>query len=160
MAIASTKAATWFGYRLPAAAGSRRTCSSGSRILLESPAEFVVLARLEAGQIVQLRTITPECDVDAGGMPLAWLSDVSASESAAWLAKLATTTPESRDGMDRLVRPALRALGMHSGEGAAKLVEIARTARSNEIRKQAMARLGESRDPRAMKLFEEILTGK
>jgi hypothetical protein len=159
-AIAATKAATWIGYRLPAAAGSRRTCSSGSRVLLESPTEFIVLARLEAGQVGQLRVITPECDVDAGGMPLAWLSDVQASESVAWLARFATTTAESRDGMSRLIRPALRAIAMHAGEGAAKLVEIARTAPSSNIRRQAMARLGESHDPRALKLFEEILTRK
>ncbi len=159
-AIAATRAPTWIGYRLPAAAGSRRTCSNGSRIMLESPSEFLVLARLEAGQVVQLRTVTPECDVDAGGMPLAWLNDVNGSESVAWLAKFVAAAPESRDGMDRFVRPALRAIGMHAGDGAAKLVEIARTARNTEVRKQAMARLGESRDPRAMKLFEEILIGK
>ena len=45
-------------------------------------------------------------------------------------------------------------------EGVPKLMEIARTNRNPEVRKQAMFWLGQSKDPRAVKFFEEILTRK
>jgi hypothetical protein len=128
--------------------------------MLEPPAEFIVLARVEAGRIVQLRTLTPECEVDAGGMPLTWLTDVKGSESVAWLARFATTATDARDDMNRFVRPALRAIGMHADEGASKLAEIVRGAPTREVRKQAMSRLAESKDPRAVRLLEEFVTAK
>jgi hypothetical protein len=39
-------------------------------------------------------------------------------------------------------------------------MEVARTNRNPEVRKQAMFWLGESKDPRAVKFFEEILNRK
>jgi len=42
-------------------------------------------------------------------------------------------------------------------EGVPRLIEVARTNRNPEVRKQAMFWLGQSKDPRALKFFEEIL---
>ena len=39
-------------------------------------------------------------------------------------------------------------------------MELARSHRNPEVRKQAMFWLGQSHDPRAVKFFEEILTKK
>jgi len=41
-----------------------------------------------------------------------------------------------------------------------KLMEVARNNRNPQVRKQAMFWLGESKDPRAVKFFEDILTRK
>ena len=45
-------------------------------------------------------------------------------------------------------------------EGVPRLMEIARTNRNPEVRKQAMFWLGQSKDPRAIKFFEDILLKK
>ena len=93
--VAATKMPAWIGYRLTAAPGARRTCGGyGPRVLLEPPSEFYVLARLEAGQIVRLRSFTPECDIDAGGLPLIWLTDLKPADAVAWLVQLAKTAPD------------------------------------------------------------------
>jgi HEAT repeat protein len=42
-------------------------------------------------------------------------------------------------------------------EGVPKLIEVARTNRNPQVRKQAMFWLGQSKDARAVKFFEEIL---
>jgi HEAT repeat protein len=42
-------------------------------------------------------------------------------------------------------------------EGVPKLIEVARTHRDAAVRKQAMFWLGQSRDPRALTFFEQIL---
>jgi hypothetical protein len=43
-------------------------------------------------------------------------------------------------------------------EGVPKLIQIARTQRNPEVRKQAFFWLGQSKDPRALAFFEEVLT--
>jgi HEAT repeat protein len=45
-------------------------------------------------------------------------------------------------------------------EGVPRLMEVARNNRNPAVRKQAMFWLGESKDPRAVKFFEEILNRK
>lgn len=157
-AIVARGTASWIGYRLPAAAGSRRSCGFNNRIMLEGPTEFIVLARVEGGRVIRLRTATPECEVDGGGMPLVWFTDVKAFESVDWLASLVSAGPENRNGMDQIVRPALRAIAMHVDAGAPKLLEIARGTKNAEVRKQAMSQLSQSTDPRAISVFEDILS--
>jgi hypothetical protein len=194
----------------------------GSRIALEPPTEFLVLARVEAGAVMRVRTFTPDCDVDAGNMPLVWLTDVKPDDSVAWLSSLVTGAGANSERVDRIGNPALAALAFQSGqpavealigfarnspvtrlrgqalfwlahkagqqamaaitsaiendpetevkkkavfalsqlpkdEGVPKLMEVARTNRNAEVRKQAMFWLGQSKDPRAVKFFEDIL---
>lgn len=94
--IAATRSAAWIGYRLAAAPGARRTCGGyGPRVLLEPPSEFYVLARMEAGEIVRIRSFTPECDIDAGGLPLVWLTDLKPADGVAWLVQMARTSKDS-----------------------------------------------------------------
>jgi hypothetical protein len=43
-------------------------------------------------------------------------------------------------------------------EGVPKLIEVARTNKTPEVRKQAMFWLGQSKDPRALAFFQEVLS--
>jgi HEAT repeat protein len=43
-------------------------------------------------------------------------------------------------------------------EGVPMLIQVARTNKNGEVRKQAMFWLGQSKDPRAVRFFEDILT--
>ena len=49
---------------------------------------------------------------------------------------------------------------MPADEGVPKLIEVARSNRNPEVRKQAMFWLGQSNDSRAVKFFEDILLKK
>jgi hypothetical protein len=49
---------------------------------------------------------------------------------------------------------------MPASEGVPLLINVARTNTNREVRKQAIFWLGQSKDPRAMAFFEEVLTGK
>jgi hypothetical protein len=42
-------------------------------------------------------------------------------------------------------------------QGVPLLIDVARTHRNAQVRKRAMFWLGQSKDPRAVKFFEEIL---
>jgi HEAT repeat protein len=46
---------------------------------------------------------------------------------------------------------------MPKDEGVPKLIDVARTHRNREVRRQAMFWLGQSGDPRALQFFEDIL---
>ena len=200
--------------------------TGASRIVLEPPSDILIMARVENGAIVQLRTFTPDCDIDGSAMPVVWLENVRPADSEAWLTTLVRTdTAGDRDRDNRVVRPAISALAVHPGqsavtalvslarddrrtsirshalfwlsqragqqavsainnalendpeievkrravfalsqlpadEGVPLLIQLARTHRNVEVRRQAMFWLGQSKDPRAINFFEEVLTKK
>ena len=132
----------------------------GLRLTVEPPTELLVFARAESGRIVRLRTLTPDCEIDGGGVPLIWLDGVGADDSVAWLTSLARSSAGDKSSRadDRIARSALIAIALHStGTAAPQLIELARTRESPKIRRQAMIALGLSKDPRAFTFFEEIL---
>ena len=51
---------------------------------------------------MRVRTFTPDCDIDAGAMPLVWLNDVKADDSIAWLASLVTAAARGVEGVREL----------------------------------------------------------
>ena len=66
-----------------------------------------------------------------------------------------------RDPETEVKRKAVFALSqLPHDEGVPKLIEIARTHRTPEVRKQAFFWLGQTKDPRAIQFFEEILLKK
>ena len=85
-----------------------------------------------------------------------WLGQAAGDSVAATLEPLAVD-----DAVDREVREqAVFALSQRPrDEGVPALLRIARTNRDPEIRRKALFWLGQSGDPRALSLFEELLTG-
>ena len=49
---------------------------------------------MEAGEIVRIRSFTPECDIDAGGLPLVWLTDLKPADGVAWLVQMARASKD------------------------------------------------------------------
>jgi hypothetical protein len=251
-ALAAQRGSRWVGYRVPMIGGPRRMCcfdavaagqcllergdgiamsrtdgrdSPAARITIEPPSEMLVLIRLENAVIVRLRIFTPDCDIDAGGMPVVWLENVRTEDSVRWLTSLARTSDAGATSGSGVQQPAISALALHPGqtavmtliafarddvrprmrshalfwlaqrageeavtaiagaidsdpeidvkkravfalsqlprtEGVPLLITVARTHRSPEVRRQAMFWLGQSRDPRAVEFFEQILRTK
>ena len=222
-ALIGRKTTLWAAYRLQSAAASRQMCG-GSHVVLESATEVTLMARLENAAVTRLRVFTPECDVDAGTIPIVWLDGVSADDSATWLSSLirAKDKETDREWRMRVADPALTALSLQAGDGAVRslitlaredartdvrsralsslaqragqqasstiataverdpeievkraavqalsrlpkdegvplLIDVARTNRNSDVRREAMLRLGQSNDPRAVRFFEEIL---
>ena len=225
-AAAVPNAITWVGYKLPKVPGDHTMCDGerwrSTRVILEGPREIEVLARVENGTVTRLRTVTPDCEIDATGAVLVWLTGVTPAESVAYLSGLVEVASSARD---RVADSALSALAMQAGDSAAdalvrfakthanthvrgqalfwlaqratavalptianavdndpdtdvkkravfalsqlpkdegvpKLIEVARTHRNPEVRKQAFFWLGQTKDPRAIQFFEEILLKK
>jgi len=223
-AAAASNTITWVGYKQPKVPGNHSMCGSDHdqtrRVILEGPREIEVLTRVENGAITRVRTVTPDCEIDATGATLVWLTDVTAADSVAFLASL-LSRPDAARG-DRITDAALAALAMQAGDGAGdalvkaarehavarvrgqalfwlsqragavalptiatavdadpetevkkkavfalsqlpkdegvpKLIEPARGHRNAEVRRQAFFWLGQSKDPRAVQFFEDVL---
>jgi hypothetical protein len=84
-----------------------------------------------------------------------WLSQAAGDEATKGLSELAEDDDENREVRDQAVF-ALSQLDRN--EGVPILIRIAKTNRDPKIRRKALFWLGQSDDPRALKLFEEILT--
>jgi hypothetical protein len=140
-AATSRGGARWVGYRIKVASSRRSMdCLERSHIALEGATEVSILARFEGTSLTRLRTATPECEIDAGGLPVTWLENVKADDSAAWLASIINSAnADSRDRSSRVTKPALTALGMHEGAVASRsLIAIARTHPASNVRNDAL----------------------
>jgi hypothetical protein len=224
--VAAQGGAAWITYRTDTVRGPQHMCNSSNgtstRLMLEPATELTILVRVENGRIERLEAVTPDCEVDAGGLPVVFLDGVSSTQSAAWLTAQIKSTEATGQRDSRLVNAALRALIWHPGdapidavvalarddprphirgqalfwlaqragqqavgairnavdndpetevkrkavfalsqlpkdEGVPLLIEIARNHRSRDVRRQAMFWLGQSKDPRAISFFEQVL---
>src|SRR5581483_7042385 len=113
--------------------------AGGSRVVLEPPSEFLVLARFEGGSLTRIRTFTPDCDVDAGGTAVVWLTDVKPDDSIAWLTAAVSGAAADREGTNRVADPALAALALHQSPRAVEpLVSFAKNSPVTRVRSQAL----------------------
>ena len=113
-----------------------------------------VARRVPAAADRLLRLARTDPDEELRGKAIFWLSQTAGREVTRQLAGLAQDANENREIQEQAVfaisqRP--------REEGVPALVQIAREHRDPEIRKKAMFWLGQSKDPRALDLFEEIL---
>jgi hypothetical protein len=105
----------------------------------------------------QLLKLARNNDVPHGSRKQAvfWVSQAASDSATAGLSQLAES--ESED--DEIRKQAVFALSQRPGdEGVPALIKVAKSSGSAEVRRSALFWLGQSEDPRALALFEEILT--
>lgn len=89
------------------------------------------------------------------GQALFWLAHSAQRQVAA----SAIENAIQNDPETEVKKKAVFALSqLPNGDGVPKLIEVAKNNHNAEVRKQAMFWLGQSKDPRALKFFEDILT--
>ena len=100
-------------YRLEAENNNYRS-SDGDR---GTETSIDILVRIDQGAVDKVRFIGTSCQLDAGGMPFTWLTDVKPDESVAWLSSLVTA--DNKRHSDQ----ALAAIAMHATEKATAALE-------------------------------------
>ena len=130
----------------------------GSRVMLEPATEFLVLARLENGAVSRVRTFTPDCDVDAGGLPVVWLSDVKPDESVSWLSSLVLASPETGEQKDRVGKTAMSAIALHNVPAADRALEsFVAPSRPEWLRGDTAFWLGSTRGDAGARLLTRMI---
>jgi len=84
-----------------------------------------------------------------------WLSQAAGDAATAGLTELAENEAEDRDVRDQAVFALSQ---LPDEQGIPILIRLARSNKDPKVRRKALFWLGQSDDPRALKLFEEILT--
>jgi hypothetical protein len=133
----------WVAYRVSTVRGPQHMCNSNNwtstKVMLEPATELTVLVRVENGRIERIQTATPDCEIDAGGLPVVWLDGISPAQSAAWLTAQIKSAETSGQREPKIVDSALRALIWHPGdEPINTVVALARDDRRPYVRSQAL----------------------
>jgi len=129
--------------------GQSARTEGAKEVKLESSPSFLVLYRAAAGKVEKIRTFSPECELDAGGLPLIWLTGVQPAESVAWLStfvKAEGAGAEGERGDDHLGNSALTAVALHADNTAERALEgFAANGQPERVREHASFWLGAAR---------------
>lgn len=120
-------------------------------IHLEPPDHAVILFRVDQGAVERIRTLSPDCEIDAGNLPLHWLNDVKPAESVAMLNGFAGQRERYQDG-------AMNAIAMHSDPAAdAALQRFLATDQPESIRLRVVSWFGPSRGRRGFDVLKNLI---
>src|SRR5450631_2117310 len=115
--VAAQPQPAWIAYSVPSTRVNmgcdyvRDGWSQPGVIHLEPPDHAVILFRVDAGAVERIRTLSPDCEIDAGDLPVHWLADVKPAESVALLDTFATQR-------ERFMEGAMSAIASHSDPAA------------------------------------------
>jgi hypothetical protein len=120
-------------------------------------AEMLVLVRLEAREARRLRTFSTDCTLDAGGLPVFWLTGVEPSESVALLETFVGNPALERKKHRENGEPALGAIALHDDPRAdAALERFVAPGNSEPLRRQAAFWLGNARGRRGYEVLKSL----
>ena len=120
-------------------------------IHLEPPDHAVILFRVDGGAVERIRTLSPDCEIDAGDLPVHWLSEVKPAESVALLDALATRPAHVTDG-------AMNAIAAHSDAAAdAALLRYLAPTQPESIRLRVVGWFGNMRGRRGFEVLKNLI---
>ena len=132
--------------------------TSSPRAQLEAPEVFFILFRVAARRVGKIRLFSPDCELDAGGLPVVWLTDVSSQASIPWLSSFVHAAPGEDEATRHLAREALAAVALHKDDAAdAALDRWAAAGQPEFIRKQAVFWLGSARGEKGYQMLRRIV---
>lgn len=123
--------------------------ATNAPVRLEGPTSVVMLVRIENAQVDQLRTASPDCRFDGGGLPFYWITGVPSDASLAWLK---TQVPgKHSDG-------AILAIGLHSGAAADRtLDDLTDPSQPDRVRERTAFWLGSTRGAQGVDRLKRML---
>jgi hypothetical protein len=170
----------WVGYAVPIIPGDRQTCcwndsvrgcflepssndrtivvSNNQTVKLEGPTQLVVLYRVENREVGKVRSFSPECELDAGGLPFMWLTGVNAAESVKLLEGIAKDTAGTARDQIRRAESAESAIAMHADPAADQALEdLLAPNQPEQVRRQSVFWLGNARGRRGFEVVSRIV---
>jgi HEAT repeats len=144
----------WIGYAVPSIRSYNLGCdyvSPGGRtapgvVHLEPPDQAVMLFRVVGGAVDRIRVLSPDCEIDAGGVPVHWLTGIRPAESVALLSSI-----------DR--NQAVMAIAMHADPAAdAALEKLIASTQPDAVRRRAAYWIGAARGRHGLDVVKQILS--
>jgi len=156
--LAAQPQPAWIGYEVPAVRGAEMGCeyvrdgiNTAGIVHLEPPDHAVIMFRVEGSTVNRLRNLSPDCEIDAGGLPVHWLTGVVPAES---VALLATFVP--RQELD--ANNALGAIAAHADPSAdAVLARFLATNEPDWMRRRAASLEAWERGARGVEAVKNLI---
>jgi hypothetical protein len=118
---------------------------------LEPPDHAVILIRVDQGAVSRVRYVSPDCEIDAGGAPFHWLTDVQPAQS---VALLSTLVSEREPGSSS----AMGAIAMHEDASADQALDrFSAAASPYSIRQRAVSLLASERGHHGFEAVKGLL---
>jgi len=131
---------------------------SGGTVKLEGSRNIFVLFRVSDKRVEKIRMFSDDCQFDAGGLPLIWLTGAPAAESVALLAPFAQQAPDgdSNHG-DRVSQEALGAIALTGDPAAGKALEsFAAPNQPERLREKTAFWLGSARGKEGYEILKRM----
>lgn len=180
--VSTQQAPAWIAYRVPTTPGEHHSCGymngaptrqylegrrdqdvtlGGGRVALEGSREITVLYRVRQAQVHKIRVFSEDCELDAGGLPVFWLTGVDPDESVSVLSTFVKAEPESRrrerDGNGPRTDEALVALALHQTPAATRsLSAFVAAPQPLSVRKRAAFWLGAARGREGFEILQSL----
>ena len=133
------------------------TKDTPNNLKLEGLRTLAVLFRAENRRISKIRLVSTECELDAGGLPFLWLSDVKPLESIALLETFVHGKDLEGDEQDRGWHEALTAIAIHADPAADRALEsFTQPNEPESLRRQAAFWLGAAREKAGLGLLQKM----
>jgi HEAT repeats len=149
----------WIGYSVPAVRtydglgceyvwnGTGNSGPGAGVVHLEPPDHMVVLMRVEDNQVTRLRTVSPDCEIDAGNVPFHWLNDVQPAQSVALLVSLSSASGN-----------AMHAIAMHADPAANQALErFLASDQPESVRLRAVSAFGSNRGRAGFDVLKRVM---
>lgn len=149
----------WVGYSVPSGRGYNLGCdyvrdgfNQPGVVHLEPPDHAVILFRVDANAVNRIRTLSPDCEIDAGNVPVHWLTDVQPAQSIALLVSL---MPQR----DRLGESPLGAVAQHADPAADQALErFLGTDQPESVRLRVVSWMGSSRGRHGFDVLKKLIS--
>jgi hypothetical protein len=173
----------WIGYSVPAVRTYGLGCdyvrdnpATAGVVHLEPPDHAVILFRIEQNAVNRVRTLSPDCEIDAGGVPMHWLADVQPAQSVALLISMIPdkgpenlvgsvawhADPAADQALEKFLAPtqtqwvrlrATSAMQYRGKHGFDTLKNLVANDSDERIRERAVSTLSNMREPEALDLL-------
>jgi hypothetical protein len=151
----------WIGWAVPAVRSYNMGCEyvfrdgqsvAGQGVVhLEPPDHAVIMIRVDQGAVSRVRYVSPDCEIDAGGVPMHWLTDVQPAQS---VALLATLVSEREPGSSN----AMGAIAMHADASADQTLDrLASMQQPLSIRQRAISLLATERGHHGFEVVKDLI---
>jgi hypothetical protein len=149
----------WIGYSVPSVRSRNLGCeyvhdgsfSTAGVVHLEPPDHAVVLYRVEGNAVGRIRSLSPDCEIDAGNVPVHWLTDVKPGESVALLTGFAA----QREGVGD---SAVSAIAMHGDPAAdAALERFLAPDQPESLRARTASLVGSTRGRHGVEVLKGVI---
>ncbi|MGA7234352.1 MAG: HEAT repeat domain-containing protein [Bryobacteraceae bacterium] len=159
--LAAQPQPAWIGWAVPSVRSYNMGCEYVFRdgqsiqgqgvVHLEPPDHAIILIRADQGAVSRVRYLSPDCEIDAGGAPFHWLTDVQPAQS---VALLSTLVSEREPGNSS----AMSAIAMHADASADQALDrFAGAQEPLSIRQRAVSLLATERGHHGFEVVKGLL---